>query len=82
MKIKVSQYGDNQKTDVAEYVDRQLDGRDYDNGAMEAASATADNATGAIAKLVGILASKGILTAQEVVSIAGDYADSPEFIQE
>ena len=46
------------------------------DGATERAQETANNCTGAIARLVTLLAEKGVLTAPEVHYVAKGYHDS------
>lgn len=59
---------------AAELIERELEGSDYDRGAVEAARAQADNCTKAFARLVQVLFDKEILTRADVLRVAAlDY---------
>lgn len=76
--IKHSTWRGEKTSTIADFVTSGLDGRDYD-GALERAGATADNTAEALGRLVEILAEKGIVSASEVVIIAGNYEEA-EFV--
>ena len=52
--------------DLADIIEKRLDGDDYDRGSFEAARATADNAVKVLANLMVLLRDKKILTNEEV----------------
>lgn len=59
---------------VTEYVADWIKHGNYDDGdELERAQATANRAARAVSTLVDILASKGVLTVEQVVEIAGGY---------
>lgn len=64
-------YRDPKEEPLALFVERALDGSDYESGALETARNTAYKAIEAISRLVEILAEKGILNGEDVARIAG-----------
>lgn len=59
-----------QTYDLATFVAGQLDGDDYERGAVESAQATADNVAQAFGRLVDLLAERGLLSATDVTMLA------------
>lgn len=55
--------------DIKEYIERKIDGDDYERGSVESARATADNAGKVIANLVFILRKNGLLQESEINEI-------------
>lgn len=54
---------------VAEYVETNLDGSDYEHGAVETAEATANNCKNYLAKLTALLVEKKLLTEDELTNL-------------
>lgn len=67
MKVKIRISADNKRIiDLIDHITNLLDGNDYDRGAVESARATADNAGLMLGKLIDILATKGVLTKDDL----------------
>ncbi len=81
MIIKTTDWlGRSQTDDVASYVEHALssDGWD-DGGALERANRRANHSIAALSRLVDVLAERGVLTAEEVATIAGGRPDGARF---
>lgn len=65
-----------QEWTVSEYVSRHLDDDSYDSGALENVERACRRNREAIAQLVALLASKGLLTAPEVTLVAKGYEEA------
>ena len=64
---------DDKALPLVDHISRELDGADYDTGALEAAARTAENTKDAFARLVTILAEKGLLSEPEVSRVVHGY---------
>lgn len=53
----------------------------YSSGQVEAAREAGDNATEALGRLINVLAGKGLLTAEEIVTIAGTVDQEPQLTE-
>lgn len=75
MKIIETGWGNNKETTVADYVENELDGNDYDHsgGAIEDVTRTAGNTTAALGRLVECLVKRGSLDLNEVYYIAKGF---------
>jgi hypothetical protein len=72
MKIKATQSYEKERDEtITQYVERCLDGSDYDSGQLETIARTGGNNSRAISRLIEVLASKGLLTAPEITGIVG-----------
>lgn len=81
MKIKIKRmFEDEQTVDLLSYVESQVDGDDYDRGALESARATANNAGLLLAKLIDVLAAKKVLTDDDLFSLFRDDVERIELI--
>lgn len=80
MEIKVKQplYTEDQKIDLVQYIIEQLDGDDYDRGALESARATANNAGLLLGKLINVLVAKKILTENDLSKLFGEEIEIRE----
>lgn len=58
---------------VEEFIINSLDGADYERGALETAAHQATNTTEALARLVSLLTTQGLLTESQVAYIALGY---------
>lgn len=79
MKFKSRLY--NSEMELQQFIQSNLDGRDYENGAVEAAQDTADNTAKAFARLIEILVERNQLTKNEVITIVTGYTD-PRCLEE
>lgn len=74
MKIKTCRYGEKREyNSIEEYAEQRLDGSDYDVGQLEAAVTTARNNSGAIGRLLDLLADKGLVNAEDAGNIIEGY---------
>ena len=74
MKITTENYGTKREyTSLEEYAKCRLDGDDYGMGQMEATTATAENNSKAIGRLLDLLADKSLITAEEAATIVEGY---------
>ena len=83
MKIKYTEKYSSAKPDACGVVDTVSDSiiHNYREGVAEAADEKAGNCATALGRLVNILASKGILNAEEVLNVAGiSYTGEPELL--
>lgn len=85
MKIKELGFGTEKVMSLRYYVQRELDGSDYELGAVETADATATNAIKCIARLLDYMAEKHFITAKDLLWIVNsieisDTKDVLEFI--
>lgn len=70
MKVKIRIRADGEKIyDLADHITNLLDGDDYDRGALESARATADNASLMLGKLIDVLATKRVLTKDDLAEL-------------
>jgi len=60
------------KIDLVEYITTQLNGDDYDRGALESARGTADNVGAMLTKLIDILAAKRVLSNDDLSELLGE----------
>lgn len=67
--VHIHDYSARNQYSIAEAVSKSFDGSNYGQGVLEDAQKTADNAVSAIAKLVELLHSKGVLTDGDVLSL-------------
>ncbi len=65
------EYASKKETSIAAAVDRELDGRDYERGQIEAISETADNTTRAFGKLIEKLYDKNLLDKSDLTDFLG-----------
>ena len=81
MKVKIKRIFDDEKTvDLIAYVESQVNGDDYDRGALESAQATADNAGVLLGKLIDVLAAKKVLTDANLLNLFRDNVEKIELI--
>lgn len=83
MKIKYTEKYGPIKPETYSIVDTVSDSiiHSYRDGIAEAVDEKAENCAAAIGRLVNILASKGILNAEEVLAVAGiSYTGEPELL--
>jgi hypothetical protein len=66
--------------EISALIERVCDGHDYGTGALEAASREANNAASMLGRLIDLLASRGTLSAQDVLDLAEITADDPELL--
>ena len=82
MKFTIERFGVTQKFESLEdYAEFRLDGSDYDRGIVEAAAATAQNNSKAIGRILDLLSSKQLVTAEEVATIIEGYRVGPSFFR-
>lgn len=75
MKIKVPCTEPSMPLNICNYVNEMLDGAADEIGAVETAQKTADNCRAAFGRLIDIMATKGLLTAGEVFTVATSWFD-------
>ena len=74
MKISTERWGEKREyNSLEEYAEYRLDGDDHGKGQMEAATDTARNNSKAIGRLLDLLATKNLVTAEEVATIIDGY---------
>jgi hypothetical protein len=66
--------------EIGALIERACDGHDYGTGALEAASRAASNAGAMLGRLIDLLASRGSLSAQDVLDLAENSASDPELL--
>jgi hypothetical protein len=66
--------------DAKTFIERALDGNDYDNGAVETAMTQAKNTSEAFAMLVSMLLDKNILSPDDVYKLARQYPPKSTFL--
>lgn len=82
MRVKRIRMGSARTWDSLEaYAVSQLDGDDYGRGALEAATATAENNSAAIGKLLEHLADKELIEMHQIAEIVGDYGADHLFFE-
>jgi len=59
---------------LEDYAEVELEGNPFEGGALEAATARAENNSKAIGRLLDVLAGRGLLNVDEVVHIVNDYS--------
>ena len=74
MKIKTTRWGFESVEQVSSYVERMLDDNS-DCGKLESIASSLSKSSSATARLIEILASKGLLTAGEIVEVVKGYDD-------
>lgn len=73
MKISENHYGTIKEHELKDYITNELDGSDYERGALEEAAATGDNVAKAFGRLVERLVTKGKLDLNDVHYVVVGY---------
>ena len=77
MDIRTTEFGGKLRTDdTAAYVERKLNGSDYERGQIEELEAGLNNSHKALGRLITLLAQKDLLTAPEITEIVQGYQDT------
>ena len=59
-----------ESTTIESLIKRTCDGNSYGGGALETATRTADNAASMLGRLIDLLASRGTMSAEDVLELA------------
>lgn len=73
MKITENNYGHIKEHTLEGYITGELDGADYERGALEEAAATADNTARALARLIELLVEDDKLKLNDVYYVLKGY---------
>jgi hypothetical protein len=67
---RYSSFNRPENSSIESLIEKACDGNDYGSGAVEAASRTASNAASMLGRLIDLLASRGTLSAEDVLELA------------